>query len=80
MEKLNIILKVSLVSLGYILIIMLIVASIIAFDYYIDYKQEQYLKNKPKMVLNGQKITITNNKLTLIGRDTIYELHLEYVK
>lgn len=77
MEKLNDILQASIV---FILIIMLIGTSIIALDYYIDYKKEQYLKNKPKIELNGHKITITNNKLTLIGRDTIYELHLEYVK
>jgi flagellar basal body-associated protein FliL len=77
MEKLKII---SQSILMFILIIVILVTSVMLLDFYFDYKRKNELKIKPKLVLNGQKITITNNVVTVIGKDTIYELHLEYVK
>ena len=77
MEKLKI---VSQSILMFILIIVILVTSVMLLDFYFDYKRNNELKIKPKLVLNGQKITITNNVVTVIGKDTIYELHLEYVK
>ena len=63
----------------FLLVIIIIISSVILLDYYFDFKRKNTIE-KPRLVLNGTKITITNNKLTLIGRDTIYELYLEYVK
>ena len=76
MEKLKIIFESVLM---FILIIVAIVTSIVLLDYYFDYKRKNEVK-KPSLVLKGQKMTIENNKITLVSRDTIYELYLECVK
>ena len=76
MEKLKIIFESVLM---FILIIVAIVTSIVLLDYYFDYKRKNEVK-KPSLVLKGHKMTIENNKITLVSRDTIYELYLECVK
>ena len=61
------------------LIIVAIVTSVVLLDYYFDNKRKNEVE-KPSLVLKGQKMTIENNKITLVSRDTIYELYLECVK
>jgi len=76
MEKLKIIIDSVFI---FILIIITIVTSIVLLDYYFDYRADIETV-KPSLVLKGQKLTIENNKITLVSRDTIYELYLECVK
>ena len=76
MEKLKIIFESVLM---FILIIVAIVTSIVLLDYYFDYKRKNEVK-KPSLVLKGHKMTIENNKITLVSKDTIYELYIECVK
>jgi len=76
MEKLKII---SDSILMFTLIIVAIVTSVVLLDYYFDNKRKNEVE-KPSLVLKGQKLTIENNKITLVSRDTIYELYLECVK
>ena len=76
MEKLKII---SDSILMFTLIIVAIVTSVVLLDYYFDNKRKNEV-GKPSLVLKGQKMTIENNKITLVSRDTIYELYLECVK
>jgi len=76
MEKLKII---SDSILMFTLIIVAIVTSVVLLDYYFDNKRKNEVE-KPSLVLKGQKMTIENNKITLVSRDTIYELYLECVK
>ena len=76
MEKLNII---SQSLMMFMLIIFILCTSIVLHDIYFDYTADIETV-KPSLVLKGQKLTIENNKITLVSRDTIYELYLECVK
>jgi hypothetical protein len=76
MEKLKIIFESVLM---YIFIIFALVTSMVLLDIYFDYTADIETV-KPSLVLKGTKMTIENNKITLVSRDTIYELYIECVK